>query len=303
MASDDVATSPDVKSAASMSCAVVRAADGRALLGGKAGLGLSLELRLPGGLLGLKLLDLALDPGAHPLALGELVLDPLLLARPLGDDLGLLRPGALQRRPPRFHFLAEPLYLLEHLRVLVADALHHVEAPEEVVEVLGTEEDLDGAAAVAVDVERPQPVRDVHLCRAEALLGDDEVMRVRLEIGVDLPELDVRVVVRLDRPFELHVRLLDLRQDCLCLGALRVDRGIRRRRRNESQQKREERPRGKDDGRSLSRSRTVHKAWFDRRKACRSRQYPSEARIVAAAVVGCNRQPYKIPANQPFHSR
>ena len=59
-------------------------------------LGLPLQLRLPARLLGLQLLDLALDPGEHLLALGELALDRLLLARALGHDLGLVLPRRLQ---------------------------------------------------------------------------------------------------------------------------------------------------------------------------------------------------------------
>ena len=84
------------------------------------------------------------------------------------------------------------MHVSEHLRVLVADALHHVEAAEQIVEVLCSEQDLDRSAAVAVHVQRPQPVRDVHLRGAEALLGDDEMTRVRVEVGVDLAELHVR---------------------------------------------------------------------------------------------------------------
>ena len=153
----------------------------------------------------------------------------------------------------------ERLDLFQHLRVLVADALHHVEAAEEVVEVLGAEDDLDRATTVAVHIEGTQPLRDRRLGGREAALRDGEVMRVRLQVGVDLRELDVRVVVRLDRLLELRVRLVDLRQDGLCLGALRPDRGIRGRRRNGGQENREERRSGENDGRSLSRSRTIHK--------------------------------------------
>ena len=112
----------------------------------------------------------------------------------------------------------------EHLRVLVADALHHVEPAEQVVEVLGAEQDLDGATAVAVHVQRAQALGDVRLGGAEALLGDDEMTRVRVQVGVDLVELHVRVVVRLDRLLELDVRLVNLRQHGLRLGALRLDR-------------------------------------------------------------------------------
>ena len=128
-------------------------------------------------------------PASIRSALRELALDRCLLARSLGHDPGLCDAGALQLRPPCLDFLAELLDVAEHLRVLVADALHHVEPAEEVVEVLRPEDDLDRTAAVAVDVERAQPLRDVHLCGAEALLRDDEVAGIRVELRVDLREL------------------------------------------------------------------------------------------------------------------
>jgi hypothetical protein len=61
----------------------------------------------------------------------------------------------------------------------------------------------------------------------EALLGHHEVARVRVQVGVDLVELDVRVVVRLDRLLELDVRLVNLRQHGLSLGAFRLNRVCR----------------------------------------------------------------------------
>ena len=132
--------------------------------------------------------------------------------------------AVFRRSPPLLDLLAELHHVSEHLRVLIADALHHVEAAEEVVEVLRSEEDLDGAAAVTVHVQRPQAIGDVRLGRVEALLRDDEMVRVRVQVGVDLIELDVRVVVRLDRLLELDVGLLDLGQHRLCLGPFRLDR-------------------------------------------------------------------------------
>ena len=62
------------------------------------------------------------------------------------------------------------------------------------------------------------------LSGVEALLRDDEMVCVRVQVGVDLIELDVRVVVRLDRLLELNVGLLDLGQHRLCLRALRLNR-------------------------------------------------------------------------------
>ena len=59
---------------------------------------------------------------------------------------------------------------------------------------------------------------------AEALPRGDQVLRVRREVALDLLELDVRVVVRLDRLLEVPVQALDLGHDRLGLRALRRDR-------------------------------------------------------------------------------
>ena len=148
--------------------------------------------------------------------------------RALGHDLGLVLPRRLQALTTLRDLLAERLDVREHLRVLVTDALHHVQPAEQVIEVLGAEQDLDGATLVAVHVQRAEPLGDVRLSGFEALLGHHQVMRVRVQVGVDLAELHVRVVVGLDRLLELDVRLVNLRQHGLGLGALRLDR-VRRR--------------------------------------------------------------------------
>ena len=153
--------------------------------------------------------------------------------------------------------LAELLDVSEHLRVLVTDALHHVEATEQIVEVLRAEDDLDGAAAVTVDVEGPQPLGDVPLCDTEALAGDHEMVRVRVEVGVDLPELDVRVVVRLDRLLELGVGLPgSAPAPPVPARASTGSTDWRSPTRRRASKDRKERHRGEDEGRSLSRSRT-----------------------------------------------
>ena len=131
-------------------------------------------------------------PASIRFTLGESALDRPLLADTLRDDPGLSDTGAPQLRPPLLHFLAELLHVPEHPRILVADALHHVEASEQIVEILRSEDDLDRAAPVTVDVERLQSFRNVHLRDTEAFLRNDEMARVRVEIGVDLPELHVR---------------------------------------------------------------------------------------------------------------
>ncbi len=86
--------------------------------------------------------------------------------------------AAAQALAPVLDLLAERLDVLQHLGVLVADALDHVEPVEQVVQALGAEDDLDRPAAVTVDVERAEPVGDVGLRDAEALAGDDEVAGV-----------------------------------------------------------------------------------------------------------------------------
>ena len=78
------------------SAAAVRAAEAARCCAASRGLGLGRELRLAARLLGLQLLDLALDPGEQLLPLRELALDRLLLARALGHDPGLLGARRLQ---------------------------------------------------------------------------------------------------------------------------------------------------------------------------------------------------------------
>ena len=138
------------------------------------------ELRLAAGLLGLELRDLALDRASMRCCSAICPSIALLLRSPARRRSAPARRAPAQLRPALLDLRAEPLDVAEDLRVLVADALDHVEAPEEVVEALGAEDDLDRAAAVAVDVERAEPLGDVPLRDAEALLRDDEMLRVRL---------------------------------------------------------------------------------------------------------------------------
>ena len=181
-ASDGVASIEAVKLPAASSAAAARARRGcRAAARRAVRSACVCELRLPAGLLGLELLDLALDPGEHPLALARAGSRSTASGSRARHDPGLLGARAVVSCARRsLTSLRNCLDVAEHLRVLVADALHHVEPAEQVVEVLGAEEDLDRAAAVAVHVQRAQPLGDVRLGGAEALLGDDEVMRVRV---------------------------------------------------------------------------------------------------------------------------
>ena len=146
---------------------------------------LRLEDRLPTGLGLLHPLDLALDRREQLTPLGELALDPLLLRLALHVTTCACRVRSLRSfLAPRLDLAAELTHFGEHARVLAADPLGHVEPVEEVVEALRPEDHLDGAARVAVDVERPgaalrcAPARIPRLC-----LRDHEMPPVRLQVG------------------------------------------------------------------------------------------------------------------------
>ena len=235
-----------------------RSYDRAAGCGGEALPRLLLELRLTGALGGLHALDLALDGREEALALAELPLDRPAARGPLGDDLRLARAVAPELRAPRAHLVAEATDVLQHLRVLATDAGRHVEPVEQVVEALGPENHLDGAAGVAVDVERAEPLRDVRLRQAEARSRGDQVAPVRLQRSVELAELDVRQVVGLDRVGEARVHLLDLGEDRLGLLPLRRDRGIGGRRSGADQEERGNARECESQERKLSSGRVVH---------------------------------------------
>ena len=61
---------------------------------------------------------------------------------------------------------------------------------------------------------------------AQARLGDRQMPRVRFQVGIDRVELHVGEVVGLDSELELRIDLLNLVEDVLCLGLLRVDARI-----------------------------------------------------------------------------
>ena len=200
-----------------------RGLGGLLLRGAEARLGLRCEPLLAQPLGGLEARDLILDRGEQALALRELALDRAALRRPVGDDrdLGLLR--ALEAALPLDHLRPEALDLAEHACVLGGDAIDRVDPVEEVVDRLGAEDDLDRAPVAAVLVQRDEALGEVHLRPLEARPRDRQVLRVRLQVGLDPVELDVREVVRLDRVRELPVDLLDLGEDALRLRALRGD--------------------------------------------------------------------------------
>ena len=92
---------------------------------------------------------------------------------------------------------------------------------------------------------------------------------VRLQVAIDLVELDVGEVVRLDRMGEARVHLLDLAEDRLRLLALGADRRVGRRRAGADEQERRERRDGEAEERSLSPFQVRHAAsrWPDERLA------------------------------------
>ena len=190
---------------------------------GQPGAGRGCSLLLPPALRGLEARDLILDRGEEPLALGQLALDRAALLGPLGDDVLLRSPGALQPDPPLHDLLAEALHLAEHATVLRRHALDRVEAVEQVVDRLGGQHDLERALLVPADVERDEPLGQVRLTVLEALLRDLQVSGVGLELAPDLVELDVREVVGLDRVRQLRVDLLDLGEDARGLGPFGAD--------------------------------------------------------------------------------
>ena len=148
---------------------------------------LPLQLCLPARLRGLHARDLVLDRRRRAAAARRA--DPRSSAsgRALGDHLGLPHAvGAELHATALRTSLRNRRDVLQHLRVLPADALGHVEPVEQVVEALRAEDHLDRAAGVAVDVEGAQPLRDVSLCGDEARARDHEMPTVGLQVGVDL---------------------------------------------------------------------------------------------------------------------
>jgi hypothetical protein len=196
----------------------------------------------------LELRDLAPDGREQPLPFRELPLDRLLLRCAFRHDGRLRGASLLQPQLLRPDLALEALHLGHHLRVLRAHSLDHVDPREQVVEALGAEHDLHDPAGAAVDVELSEPGRDARLCGLQTPLGDDQMTGVRLQVAVDASQLDGGAVVRLDGPFELHVHLLDLREDRACLGLFRGDGRVGRCRCDSC----ENRCRSRQEGRYLS---------------------------------------------------
>jgi hypothetical protein len=109
------------------------------------------------------------------------------------------------------------------VRVLVGDAVDRLDPVQEVVEAPRAEEDVERRRGVALDVDGDEALGERRLGRLQVPARDAELELRALEAPVDAPELDVGEVVRLDRPLEAAVDLLDLREDLLRLPLLRCD--------------------------------------------------------------------------------
>ncbi len=177
-------------------------------------------------LLRAELCDLALDRGEELAPLSELALDVRLLGGEARDELSLLGVLGGELVLLCAHELAERDHLAEHLGVLVGDAVDGVEVAQEVVEALRAEEHVERRVLLVGRVERDEPRRQ-HLLRApEVVARDVEVVAVHLLVVLDLAELVLGAVVRLDLLPELLVDLVDLGEHGLGLRLLRADRRI-----------------------------------------------------------------------------
>ena len=174
------------------------------------------------------MLDLALDRAEQRLTLPELALDRGAGGIPFGDELHLLAARVLEAPLPLLHLPAEVCDLAQDERVLLPDAVDGVHAAEHVVEARGAEQHREAGILAFGGVEVDQPRRELPLCPLQALLGDDEGVRVGGKIVLDSCQLDVGEVVGLDRPLQARVELLDLAEDALRLSAFGRDCGIRK---------------------------------------------------------------------------
>ena len=140
-----------------------------------------------------------------------------------GDHLHLPGMRHAKGRAARRHLAAESLHLAEHLRVLARDAIDRVEAVDQILEARRAEEELERRGRLAADVEVAQPAGEAILRDAEVRPRDLHLPPVHAELRLDLAELHVRGVVRLDGLLELRVERLDLLEHLPRLGLLRVD--------------------------------------------------------------------------------
>jgi hypothetical protein len=168
-----------------------------------------------------------------------------------GDSIFLPFARLRELGLPLLDLLLEAADLREDLRVLVGDPARRLDPVEDVVQARGAEDDLDQLRApVHVQVDEPRLERPLGLAQVGA--GDLQPLVVDLLLGLDLVELDLLGVERLDDVAEIRVELLDLRQDLLCLSLFRLDlRGSGDRRlRQRQDREREQQDKGESFGRS-----------------------------------------------------
>jgi hypothetical protein len=129
----------------------------------------------------------------------------------------------LQLGPLSLHERLERADLADHLRILRRDAARGVEPVQDVVEALGAEDDVDRrvVAVGRVDGDEARRERDLRVLQVRPC--NREVVAVLPLLELDLPEVPVGAVVRLDRSLELVVDRRDLVKNLLCLRLLRRD--------------------------------------------------------------------------------
>ena len=164
-----------------------------------------------------------MDRAEQSAALAELALNRGPGGGALRDDLRLCGVVVLQPALALLHLAAQVRDLAEDERILLVDAVDRVDPGEHLVEARGAEQDGQRRVLVRGRVELDEPGRELALRGLQAALGDDQVVRVGRQVVLDVLELHVGEVVRLDRALQAGVELLDLPEDGLGFGLLRRD--------------------------------------------------------------------------------
>ena len=181
--------------------------------------------RAPGGQGGLpeQALDLGLEALRHPLELALQGQDLVLLRRTLRDQRGRDVLVRLELEAAVLDVAAIGGDGLDGVDVAVADAVHHVELRDQLVEGVGSEEDVDDA-----DVARLVDVLGAYLellvGRLEVLPGDVQEMLVLLDLQLDAAQPARSLVVFLNGHRDLRVDRLEPGLNCLETGFLVGDR-------------------------------------------------------------------------------
>jgi hypothetical protein len=173
--------------------------------------------------LALEPFDLAANRGEEAAALGKLAFDRLALGRTLGDDPLLVCARLLECGFALSDLRPEATHLIDDPRVLSRKPVDGVDAIEEVVEARSSEEDLQSRLVLG-GVESDQTTLQERLRVREVGARNLESALVQLLGGLDVVELDVGRVPRLDSLAEARVDRLDLSEDLLRLGLFRGDR-------------------------------------------------------------------------------